>query len=147
MSQINDLNIRQSLFTWLATTSLVDDFKTGTPDRFDPNREDTQEWVFIDVVRLKRNKHSRAGQEHYSLVIEAEVKSRDQSAALGAANMVAKVTSVLNTSVRIPIYDYSSSGDPQVGVITLHEPESKEGDSRVWRTIIISIPGVAQNLA
>lgn len=146
MSQLNDLNIRQSFYQWLTTTDLVNDFKSGNPDRFDPNKEDNKEWVFIQVKKCKRKKHSKPGQEHYELLIESEVKSRDQSATLGAANMVAKVTSVLAVNQVIPVYDYSDTGEPQVGLIRLHESDSKEGDNRVWHTIIVSTSAVAQNL-
>lgn len=146
MSQLNDLNIRQSFYQWLTTTTLVDDFKTGNPDQFDPNKADTQEWVFVKVKKCNRQKHSKAGQEHYDLLIESEVKSRDQSATLGAASMVKKVTEALAVNLVIPVYDYSESGDPQVGTIRLLESESKEGDSRVWHTIMVSTSAVAQNL-
>lgn len=146
MSQLNDLNIRQSFYAWLATTTLVDDFHTGNPDRFDPNKADTQEWVFVQVKKCKRQKHSKPGQEHYDLLIESEVKSRDQSATLGAASMVKKVTDALAVNLVIPVYDYATGGSPQVGTIRLLESESKEGDNRVWHTIMVSTNAVAQNL-
>lgn len=145
MSDINDLNIRQSFFTWLQSSDLANDFKTGNPDKFDPNREDTQEWVWITVSNLSRKKTSQAGHEMYSLTVTAEVKSRDQDAALGAAALAGKVRDTL-WDARIPVYDYSTSGDPQVGLITLNEAEARDEGGKVWTTLRISITGVAQNL-
>jgi len=146
MSQITDLNVRQSLYTWLQSSAIAEDFKPGSPDRFDPNREDTQEWVFIKVKKLQKKASTSAATEYFDITISAEVQSRDQSAALGVSNMAQKVTNALSLA-RIPVYDYATSGDPQVGLISLHENTSQEKDSKPWTMISISISGVVQSLA
>lgn len=147
MSQVTDLNVRQSLYTWIQSSTLTSDFKPGPPDRFDPNREDTKEWVYIKLQKLSRKPNTSPACEQYDVAIKAEVKSRDQEAALGAANMSEKVTNCFAPNTRIPIYDYATSGDPQVGMLTIHESSSQEGKDRLWRTITISITGVAQSLS
>ena len=146
MSQITDLNVRQSLYTWLQSSAIAEDFKPGSPDRFDPNREDTQEWVFIKVKKFQEKPTTTSACEYFDITISAEVVSRDQAAALGSANMAQKVTNTLRLA-RIPVYDYSASGDPQVGLISLHENTSQEKENRLWTTISISITGVVQSLA
>ena len=146
MSDITSLRVRQSLYTWLQSSTLASDFHAGPPEDFDPNREDTKEWVFIQLTRMVRDKAPRPGSERFSVTITAEVHGRDTDEALGLAVMATKVTNALGLA-KIPIYDYASSGDPQVGWLMLHEPDEREELTKGWQTIRIVITGVVQNLA
>lgn len=141
---ITDLNIRQSLFKYLQTSSLADDFHTGNPEKFDPNRTDTQEWVYISVPRIKRSKQ-HLNREHYDVTIRCEVKARGQDQALGAASMAAKVQTALEHVV-IPVYDFTETPDLKIGLLRIHEAESSEDVPKEWQQIRLTFTCECESL-
>jgi len=145
MGAVNDLSIRQSLNQYLTTTALADDFHTGDPTTFDPQDADTSQWVFVQVTAVKRVMHSKPGAEQFDVVVEVDAFNRSETEMLGGAAMVAKVRGILERA-KIPIYDYATSGDPQVGWLRLNEADSKEYRGKVWQSHRISIRGVAESL-
>lgn len=145
MASITSTRIRQSFLTWLKSTSLVSDFKTGQPEEFDPNRDDTQEWVWVGLTRVTRRKAPKPGTERFDVTVTAEVHGRSTDDTLGASTMASKVTDVLGLA-KIPIYDYEAVGGPQIGWLMLHEPDEREEPTKTWQTIRIVINGVVQTL-
>ncbi len=148
---ITELQIEQSLYTWLQTTALEDDFQTGNPDRFDPNRTDTQEWLFVRVGRVKQLP-MHGSFRRLEVTLNIEVNSRDQNSTLGASSMVDKIITALTNSttkqgVVIPIKDYATTGDPQIGTLEIQEYESvKEPRPTTWQTTRLTFSAVAQSL-
>lgn len=143
---LTDYAIVRSLYTWLST-EYTGDIDYSNPNDFDAEASDLSEWILINVTSLNSIPVRSASTRMYNLTLRIGCWYRASSDPVGHMKLASTIKEILYQSV-VSVYDYDAGGDPKVGTIRFHEPQTRDHgetqDQGDWAYASVSVTGTVE---
>lgn len=146
MVVLTEQHVTSSLYQWFST-QYGGDLRTEPPAEFDPNADDLDTWCEFYATTFDIPPHRRSGCRVVEVVVNAMCHSRNTGNIYSSSGLAAEVASILHQAV-IPVYDYSTSGSPKVGTLTLWETRTNRQTQKdaQWESHLVTVEGKAEPL-